>query len=138
MSKVMVTGTFDVLHDGHRDMFKQAKAFADSLIVVVARDATVEVVKGKKPLHNEKKRLKDVQAEPLVDKAVLGDLDDKYKAIELEKPDLICLGYDQLAFTDLLEEELLRRDLDIVVRRLKPYMPEKYKSSKIKENLKKE
>ncbi|PIQ79059.1 MAG: FAD synthase, partial [Parcubacteria group bacterium CG11_big_fil_rev_8_21_14_0_20_41_14] len=47
------------------------------------------------------------------------------------KPDIIALGYDQKVYTENLREEMEKRGLDIDVVRLKAYMPEKYKSSKL-------
>lgn len=134
MKKVMVFGTFDVLHKGHLNFFKQAKKYGDYLIVAVARDDIVKKVKGKKPKHNEKQRLNKIQKLDIVDKAVLGMKKDKYKNIEKYKPDIICLGYDQTAFTDKLKQELKKRKLKTKIIRLKPYKPHKYKSSKLKKS----
>ena len=60
-----------------------------------------------------------------IDKAVLGFIHDKYKVIKQFKPDVICLGYDQI--TSL--EELKKFNIPII--RLKSYKPYKYKSSKM-------
>ena len=120
--KVMVFGTFDKLHKGHLNFFEQAKKYG-KLVVVVARDKTVLEVKGRKPRNNEKKRLKKVRK--YVDKAVLGMIKDKYKVIKKEKPDIICLGYDQKSFIKGLKK------FKVKVVRLKSYKANKYKSSKL-------
>jgi len=131
MKRVMLFGTFDILHEGHLNLFKQAKNYGDYLIVVVARDSTVEDVKQHKTLYNENQRLTAVQK--VVDLAVLGNKDDKHKVIEEHKPDVICLGYDQKAFTETLESELKKRNLKAKIIRLKPFKEDIFKSSKIKE-----
>ena len=95
----MVFGTFDVLHPGHLNYFKQALKFGDFLIVVVARDKNVLKLKGKKPKNNEKIRLKRIKK--MVDKAVLGYVSDRFKIVEKEKPAVICFGYDQKVNSDL-------------------------------------
>ena len=41
MKKVLVFGTFDLLHKGHKFVFRTAKQFGQ-LYVVVARDTTVK------------------------------------------------------------------------------------------------
>lgn len=128
MKKVIVFGTFDIIHSGHRNLFKQAREFGDYLIVVAARDKTVLKVKGKLPVNNEKTRLNNIIKSNLADKAVLGDLKNKYKKIKEFKPDVICLGYDQKNFTEGLSS------LDVKVVKLKAYKPNIYKSSKIKEH----
>ena len=133
----MVFGTFDVLHEGHLNLFEQAKKFGDYLIVVVARDSTVEVVKQHKTLFNENQRLAKVKEAKNVDLAVLGNKDDKYKVIEEHKPEIICLGYDQSSFTDKLQDELIKRKISAKIIRLQPYKEDVFKSSKIKKVLNK-
>lgn len=133
MKKVMVFGTFDVLHQGHLNFFEQARKHGDYLIAVVARDSTVEVVKQHKTMLDENKRLLAVQK--VVDLAVLGNKEDKYKIIEDHKPDVICLGYDQNSFTEKLSEELSKRKINAKIVRLLPYKEDIFKSSKIKERL---
>ena len=126
---VMCFGTFDGLHPGHEDYFRQAREHGDRLVVVLARDATVVDVKGDLPANNEQDRLAVVQQHVLVDEAVLGNLDDKYRVIEEYQPDVICLGYDQETFTDTLDVELTRRGLATAVFRCEAYFPDTFKSS---------
>lgn len=133
--RVIVFGTFDVVHEGHRSLFRQAKAYGDELIVVVAKDETVKAVKGNLPHFNEETRLAAVEKETLVNRAVLGNPDDKYAVIEKLKPDIICLGYDQHTFIDQLPEELESRGLSPKIVRLEAFKPEQFKSSKIKAHL---
>ncbi len=126
---VMCFGTFDVLHPGHEDYFRQAKEVGDELIVIVARDSTVVDVKGNLPSMNEDARLEAVRDHPLVDDARLGYSGDKYKIIEEINPDILCLGYDQEAFTENLDAELARRGLSASIMRCEPFFPDMYKSS---------
>ena len=46
MKKVMCSGTFDGLHPGHFNFFKQAKSKGDYLTVIVARDENVEKIRN--------------------------------------------------------------------------------------------
>lgn len=133
--KVLVFGTFDGLHEGHKDFFRQAGKFG-SVTVVVGRDSTVEKTKKRLPKYNEQERLKAVKKSGLVDEArlgneaPLGEKLDPYKVVEEVKPDVICLGYDQTFFADKLAEELPKRGLgQVKIERLKAFEPEKYKSS---------
>lgn len=125
----MVFGTFDTLHPGHEDFFRQAKEHGDELIVVVARDTTVVDVKGNLPANNEQDRLAAILEQPLVDDAKLGNPGDKYRIIEEFNPDILCLGYDQEAFTENLDGELARRGLSAAIVRCEPFFPDMYKSS---------
>ncbi|OGY44245.1 MAG: hypothetical protein A2731_03440 [Candidatus Buchananbacteria bacterium RIFCSPHIGHO2_01_FULL_39_8] len=125
MKKVMIFGTFDILHPGHLSFFKQAKKYGDYLIVSVARDINVKKIKGKLPRNNEGKRLNQVKAAGIANKVILGHLKDPYDMIIRINPDVICLGYDQQRFTEKLAEFFPK----IKIVRLKPYKPEIYKSS---------
>lgn len=126
MKKVMCFGTFDNLHPGHLSFLKQAKKYGDYLIVVIARDRNVEKLKGKWPREKEKIRWQKVRNLSFVDKAVLGQLRDKFKIIERYKPAVICLGYDQE-----VNSQELRRVFPGKIIRLKPYKEHIYKSSKL-------
>lgn len=131
--KVMVFGTFDIFHLGHRSFLRQAKENGDYLTVVVARDKTVKSVKKQDTKNKEQARLENVQKSMLADKVVLGSLGDKYEVIKKYKPDVICLGYDQKFFIEDLEEKLIEFGLSKTkIIRLKSYKPGVYKSSKLK------
>lgn len=130
MKKVLVFGTFDILHPGHKYFLIQAKKHGNLLFVVVARDLTVKQIKKEFPVNNETERLKAVQVLGYVNKAMLGSTDmDKYKIIEEIKPDIICLGYDQKAFVDDLQAELEKRGLKPMIVRIKAYKPDEQRSS---------
>lgn len=130
MNKVMVFGTFDIFHPGHENFLQQARQYGDYIVAVIARDDTVIKIKKKAPVNNESERLKVVENSQLVTEAVLGGLGDKYEVIRNYRPDIICLGYDQEAFTDKLADKLKTDGLEQTqIVRLKPYFPEKYKSS---------
>lgn len=129
MKTVLVTGTYDFLHPGHLWFFQRARAFGDRLVVVVARDRTVHRVKGHLPFHTERERLAMVQNVESVDSAVLGKSGDKFAVVEKIRPDVICLGYDQRAFTENLVKELRKRGLSARIVRLAAYNPQQYKSS---------
>src|SRR3989339_452719 len=132
MKKVMIFGTFDTLHEGHFYLFREAKKHGDYLIVVLARDETIFKVKGRLPDANEKKRLKELESIPEIDKVILGDKDDKYKAIKKFRPEVIVLGYDQFIFTYKIPKILIDLNLDAKIIRLDSFKPEIFKSSIIK------
>lgn len=137
--KVMVFGTFDGLHPGHLNFFKQARRLGEKLVIVVARDANVKKIKGCLPRLGEGERLAEVrqwcrdEASPRLGKIILGDLKDPYLVIKKEKPEVIALGYDQKSF-DL---DLKKKFPGIKIVRLKPYKSKIYKSSLIKNYAKK-
>ena len=124
-------GTFDILHQGHLDYFRQAKKFGEYLIVVVARNSSA-LKEGKKLQFGEQERLEKVSAQTIVDKAILGNEGDKLKIVEQEKPDVICLGYDQKVDEEKLKESLAQRGVFPKIVRAQAHHPEKYKSSILK------
>ena len=132
---VMVFGTFDYLHAGHENLFRQARELGDVIIAVVAKDKTVKAIKGHSPDHSEKERIENLKATGWADQIVLGHHKDRTKAIKEFKPDVIALGYDQFAFTYRLEKLLMDIHLNTKIVRLKPYRPDIYKSSILREKL---
>ena len=122
MKKILIFGSFDGLHKGHLNLFKQAKKHGDKLIAVIARDKTIKQIKGREPRYKEKTRLKNIAKH--VDKAVLGNKTNKYAIIKKINPDIICLGYDQNSYTKDLRKHFKKK-----IIRLKPYKPKVYKSS---------
>jgi len=128
MNTVMAFGTFDLLHPGHISFLKQAKNHG-SLVVIIARDRTINQVKGKLPQQSEKQRLEAILSLKLADKVVMGSLSDKYAAIKKYKPDIIALGYDQTYFTEQLKDKIKKLKLNTKIIRLKSLKPNKYKTS---------
>ena len=135
MIKVLVFGSFDLLHEGHKHFFNEAKKLGDSLHVVVARDSSIKSLKGHESKFNEDERVEHIKKLEIVDEVRLGYEGDKWKVIEEIKPDIIALGYDQDSYTEGLEKGMLDRNLKVKIVRLGSYIPEKYKSSLIKKSI---
>ena len=103
---VLASGTFDLLHLGHVKYLEEAKKAGGKnakLVVIVARDKTVEKRKGLKPVMPEDQRRTLVESLKVVDQALLGYEDfDIGTVIEKLKPDVIAVGHDQ----DGIEEQV--------------------------------
>lgn len=132
MKTVMVFGSFDVIHPGHLYFLRQAKRYGDKVVIVIARDSTIEKIKGTKPKYNERERREHVRELGYAAKVVIGYENDPYEIIEELDPDVICLGYDQNSFSKGLKEELEKRGLKAKIHRLDAYKEHMYKSSKLK------
>ncbi|MBI2662254.1 adenylyltransferase/cytidyltransferase family protein [Candidatus Woesearchaeota archaeon] len=127
MKKIMVFGTFNILHQGHLSLFEQAKKLGEALYVVVACNETVARLKNYTPT-DEKERMDRIKSVKVVDYVLLGDLKDKFKAIKEIKPEVIGLGYDQTFFVDDLENFIAENGFKVEIVRLKAFHPNKYKS----------
>ncbi len=121
--KVLVFGTFDGVHPGHRFVFDHALKRGD-LYVVVARDATVERIKGRRPKHHEAARVQSIATLYPTARVTLGHPTDFRAPLRDIAPDLILLGYDQR-----LPPGVSEADFAVPVERLPAFHPEKYKSS---------
>lgn len=130
-TKIMIFGTFDIVHPGHEHFFMQARKLAKNpfLIVSIARDVNVKRIKGKLPKNSELKRKRAVEENPLVDKAVLSGIKKYLPHIQKEQPDIIALGYDQTEYTKTLKKDLLLLGLTPKIVTLRPHRPDKYKTS---------
>ena len=77
-------------------MYKKAGGKKAELIVIVARNSTVEKRKGKKPVIPDDQRRSLVESLEVVDEAILGFEDFSIsKVIEKIRPDVIAVGHDQ-------------------------------------------
>jgi len=137
---VLASGAFDLLHYGHVHYLTHAKKAGGEnakLVVVIARDKTIEKFKGHRPVIPEDERRALVESLKVVDEAILGYEDmDMLRIIEEVKPDVIALGYDE----DRIERELRRliaeRNLNIKVVRVSKFEGKgMISSSKIKEKI---
>ena len=117
MVRVMASGVFDILHTGHISYLEQAKAMGDELYVVVASDDTVRKRKHE-PITPEAMRVRIVSSLKVVDKAILGNSGgDIYSILDVVKPDIIVLGFDQTFDEMELESDLKSKGFNIRVRR---------------------
>jgi len=130
---VLATGTFDLLHYGHVYYLTEAKKAGGEdakLVVVVARDKTVERLKGSRPIMPENQRRAVVEALKVVDEALLGyeemDMD---KVVERVKPDVIAVGHDQKRIEDKLRRLIRDKNLNIKVVRIGRFSEENLNSS---------
>ncbi|MCY0867692.1 MAG: cytidylyltransferase family protein [Desulfurococcus sp.] len=135
--RVLVAGSFDILHPGHIHLLREAWRLGE-VYVIVSRDKNFKRFKGRKPLLSENERLLMIESVKYVSKAVLGDEEDFLKPIEELKPDIILLGPDQWLTPGELKKLLEERGLsDIKVERLESKLNE-WSSSGIIERIKRE
>lgn len=94
MKKVLTVGVFDLLHIGHIELFRKAKAQGDYLIVAVQDSADVLKYKPQSDLvYSTEERCYMVKAIRYVDEVVVyGGVDDIVKSVDF---DVFAKGPDQ-------------------------------------------
>jgi FAD synthetase len=137
---VLASGVFDLLHLGHVRFLEEAKKAGGKnaeLIVIVARDSTVEKRKGSKPVIPENQRRALVESLKVVDEAILGYEDFNIgKVIEKIKPDIIAVGHDQDGMEKAVKDYVREKGLKIKVVKIGKFGEDELdSSSKIKQKI---
>jgi len=127
---VLAGGVFDIIHPGHIHTLNAAKALGDVLVVVVATDNTAVKMKKRSPIHTQEQRQELVNSLSMVDICLIGQEDDIFKTVNLVRPQIIALGYDQTHQEKFITDGCKRIKLDAKVARLQSPIPES-SSSKI-------
>jgi cytidyltransferase-like protein len=127
---VLAGGVFDIIHPGHISTLNAAKALGDILVVVVATDNTAVKMKKRKPIHSQEQRKELVNSLGVVDLCLIGQENDIFKTVNLVKPQIIALGYDQVHQEQFITEGCKKIKLNAKVARLQSPIPES-SSSKI-------
>ena len=136
--RVLVAGTFDIIHAGHIYLIREAAKLGD-VYVVVATDRNRELFSGECPIISQEQRLEVIKNIKNVKEARLGRNDnDTLKTVEEINPHIILLGPDQKYSIDILKEGLKQKGINhIEVRRLENYYDkyELHSSSLIKRKI---
>lgn len=137
---VLASGTFDLLHLGHVRYLEEAKKAGGKnakLLVIVARDKTVEKRKGARPIMPEEHRRALVESLRVVDQAILGyEKFDIGSVIKELKPDIIAVGYDQTGIEEQVRKAIKQKNLPVQVVRVSKFEKDELDSSfKIKRKI---
>jgi len=95
---VFTNGVFDILHAGHVQLLRRARALGDVLVVGLNSDASTRRLKGPtRPVNRESDRIALVSALDVVDYAVLFDEDTPAELIRAIRPHVHVKGGDYMA-----------------------------------------
>ncbi|MFX0187693.1 MAG: adenylyltransferase/cytidyltransferase family protein [Candidatus Hodarchaeota archaeon] len=136
--RVLIAGTFDILHPGHIFLINEAAKLGD-VYIIVATDKNRELYSGEMPIIPEQQRLEVMKSIKNVKDAKLGRHDnDTLKTVEELNPDIILLGPDQKFSLERLQNALKMKGMNhIKVKRIEEFY-DKYKlhsSSLIKKKI---
>jgi len=97
VTKVVVNGTFDILHLGHLKLLEYARGFPDSYVLVLTdSDRRIKELKGnERPINNEYERSSMLFALKYVDRVEIFDTDQELiDLIKRFEPDIMVKGSD--------------------------------------------
>lgn len=131
MIKIFVAGTFDLFHIGHQWLLWQAVKYGDKMVVIVARDKTVTMIKKRSAIWDEQLRVGRIRNEllPNTDTELGNEVGDFLATLKQHNPDLIVCGYDQFLPKIIIDYS---QQHNIEIKRLDPYFPKYFKSSKFR------
>ncbi len=90
---VFTNGVFDLIHAGHLDSLKRAKAEGDLLVVAVNSDESVQRLKGKgRPILPLDQRMAVIAALEMVGAVCSFDEDTPKEIIEVVRPEVLVKG----------------------------------------------
>jgi len=98
MTRVLVTGVFDILHDEHVKFLKKAKSLGGQLIVGLESDARVRNIKGEgRPVNLQAIRQKNLQALKISDQVIIlpekfDSPDDHLRFLQKIKPNILAVS----------------------------------------------
>lgn len=128
MTRVVATGTFDLLHPGHLWYLEESARLGDELYVIVARDCNIK--HKPRPVIPEDQRCSMVGALKPVTRAVLGDTGDMFRPIREIRPDIITLGCNQHFEPETLSRILREKGLPTRVVRISEFTDSPFTSSR--------
>ncbi|MBP6911623.1 MAG: adenylyltransferase/cytidyltransferase family protein [Candidatus Pacebacteria bacterium] len=135
MKKILVFGTFDILHDGHMFLFEFARKQGDRLVASIAHDEVVFRLKKHVPKNTMHSRAALLEENGLVDEAHVGDSElGIWSILHTYHPDLIVVGYDQDALYEALDTYKNTTRLGFSIIRAPAYKGERLHSSLLQEN----
>jgi D-beta-D-heptose 7-phosphate kinase/D-beta-D-heptose 1-phosphate adenosyltransferase len=90
---VFTNGVFDILHVGHVDLLRKAKAFGDVLVVGLNSDASVRRLKGSsRPINSQRDRAEVLLSLRSVDAVCIFGEDTPLELIQVLQPDILVKG----------------------------------------------
>ena len=129
MKRVITYGTFDVLHYGHINLLKRAKALGDYLIVALSSDE-FNAIKKKKSYYTYEQRKTILEACRYVDLVIPeNDWEQKVSDVQKYQADIFVMGDDWEGKFDFLKDYCeviyLPRTPDVSSTQTKEYLNNK-------------
>jgi D-beta-D-heptose 7-phosphate kinase/D-beta-D-heptose 1-phosphate adenosyltransferase len=113
-------GAFDLFHDGHLHLLKEARKQCDYLLVGVNTDASIKIYKGgNRPVFNQKYRAELLDNLKLVDAVLIIDFakdNDRYSQLYQQlSPDKIFIGPSFGFMNEIKQGEQKLKSFELIV-----------------------
>ena len=104
MKKILTYGTFDLLHVGHINLLRRAKALGDYLVVAVSTDE-FNAIKNKKAYYSYEDRKTILEALKYVDEVIPeNNWEQKIEDVQAHQIDTFVMGHDWEGKFDFLKD----------------------------------
>lgn len=105
MKRILTYGTFDLLHYGHINLLKRARALGDYLVVAISTDEFNKNMKNKVCIQNYEERKTILENLRFVDLVIPeNNWEQKINDVKLYQIDTFCMGSDWEGKFDFLKE----------------------------------
>lgn len=129
MKRIIVNGTFDILHPGHIKLLNYAKTLGDWLLVAIDSDARVKELKGlTRPINTEEERKFLLENLKAVDEVKIFHSDEELinivktctvmvKGSDYYDKPVLGSDYIQIAFYDRIDEYSTTQKIQNIIGR---------------------
>jgi histidine triad (HIT) family protein len=131
-NKVLVFGTFDHIHPGHKFFLNEAKKLGE-LYVSIASDQSIIKRKLKNPLKDERARVKDIASLKIAKSVSIGDkVLGQWSDIKRVEPNIVAIGYDQKELESKLKT--IQKKFNFKIVKIKGFKSKQLHSSILNKN----
>ena len=130
MKKIIVNGTFDILHHGHLAMLNHARTLGDELNIAIDSDARVKQLKGEdRPVNSQQERAELLLNLKCVTNVFIFDTDEELESI-IGAHDAMVKGSDykdkpiigedvckELVFFDIIDDYSTTKKIQDIIDR---------------------
>lgn len=126
MKNVVIFGSFDIFHPGHTHFIKEAEKFGE-LIISIAQDEIIHIIKNSLPENTLIQRMNTLKMKYPQHTIIKGDnILGNWSVIKKYKPDVVCVGYDQIKLHQELKK--IQKDFGFEIHIISSFYPKIFKS----------
>lgn len=125
----LVFGSFDGIHEGHKQLLQFAKSQVKELHAALATDETIRELKGVHPAYTFNERKESLLQTGFIISVSPSQTGDEYACIQALHPSHIILGYDQNTLKEHLLKWLKKHKMNPSILTAPAHHPDRFKTS---------